>query len=195
MIFGRRGSGPDIILVDRMCLTTDYLAHQLASRGARVHLFTTSPLWPLGFLHAAYPYSSIVRGSLGDQSSDAFISMVERVNPVCIIPLTEPALYWMWDKPAHIQERCLPNVPTAIQPLLLDRALLLEKAAAWGVATPDAIPLNSHDDCHAAIAAGLPLIVKSGQSVATAGVALCRTSDEVIQAFDKFFGNSTSVSA
>src|SRR5689334_4879382 len=125
MIFGRRGSGPDIILVDRMCLTTDYLAHQLASRGARVHLFTTSPLWPLGFLHAAYPYSSIVRGSLGDQSSDAFISMVERVNPVCIIPLTEPALYWMWDKPAHIQERCLPNVPTAIQPLLLDRALLL----------------------------------------------------------------------
>ena len=195
MIFGRTGSGPDIILVDRMCLTTDYLARQLASRGARVHLFTTSPQWPLSFLHAAYPYSSTVRGPLGDQSSDAFANMVERVNPACIIPLTEPALYWMWDQPAHIQERCLPRVPPEIQPLLLDRALLLERAADWGVATPESIPLNSHDDCRAAIAAGLPLIVKSGQSVATAGVALCRTSDEVIQAFDKFFGSTTSVSA
>lgn len=195
MIFRRSGSGPDIILVDRMCLTTDYLAHQLASRGARVHLFTKSPKWPLSLLRAAYPYTSTARGPLGDESSETFINMVERVNPACIIPLTEPALYWMWDQPAHVQERCLPNVPLAMQPLLLDRALLLEKAAAWGVSTPDAIPLTSHDDCHAAIAAGLPLIVKSGQSVATAGVALCRTPDEVIQAFDKFFGHTTSVSA
>lgn len=195
MIFGRTGSGPDIILVDRMCLTTDYLARQLASRGARVHLFTTSPQWPLSFLHAAYPYSSTVRGPLEDQSSDAFANMVERVNPACIIPLTEPALYWMWDQQAHIQERCLPRVPPEIQPLLLDRALLLERAADWGVATPEAITLNSHDDCRAAIATGLPLIIKSGQSVATAGVALCRTPDEVIQAFDKFFGSTTSVSA
>lgn len=195
MSFGRAGSSPDIILVDRMCLTTDYLASQLASRGVRVHLFTTSPKWPLSSLSAAYPYSSVVRGSLGDQSSGAFISMVERVNPACIIPLTEPALYWMFDQPAHIQERCLPNVPPAIRPLLLDRALLLDKAAAWGVPTPDATPLASHDDCHAAAAEGLPLIVKAGQSVATAGVALCRTSDEVIGAFDKFFGHSTSVSA
>jgi hypothetical protein len=136
-----------------------------------------------------------VRGSLDNESSETFINMVERVNPACIIPLTEPALYWLWDKPPHIQDRCLPNVPPAMQPLLLDRALLLEKAAAWGVSTPDAIPLNSHEDCHAAVTAGLPLIVKSGQSVATAGVALCHTSDEVIQAFDKFFGSGTSVSA
>jgi hypothetical protein len=196
MIFGRKGSGgPDIILVDRMCLTTDYLARQLASRGARVHLFTTSTRWPLSVLRAAYPYSSTVRGPLGDQSAAAFADMVMRVNPACIIPLTEPALYWLWDQPAHIQERCLPDVPPAIRPLLLDRALLLEKAADWGVATPDAMPLTSHDDCRTAITMGLPLIVKSGQSVAAAGVALCRTHDEVIRAFDKFSGNATPVSA
>lgn len=191
----RSGSGPDIILVDRMCLTTDYLAHQLASRGARVHLFTPSLRWPPSFLHAAYPYSSTVRGPLGDQSSGAFTEMVQRVDPACIIPLTEPALYWMWDQPAHIQKRCLPGVPPGLRPLLLDRALLLEHAAAWGVVTPDAIRLGSQDDCRAAIAAGLPLIVKSGQSSASTGVALCRTSDEVMLAFGKFSGNGPPVSA
>jgi predicted ATP-grasp superfamily ATP-dependent carboligase len=60
---------------------------------------------------------------------------------------------------------------------------------------PEAVPLASHDDCRAAAAAGLPLIVKSGQSSASTGVALCRTSDEVMLAFDKFFGNSPSVTA
>ncbi len=38
-------------------------------------------------------------------------------------------------------------------------------------------------------------MVKSGQSIAAAGVALCRTSDEVIRAFDKFSGGATSVTA
>ena len=83
----------------------------------------------------------------------------------------------------------------AARPLLLDRALLLERAAEWGVATPASTPLHSHDDCRAAIAAGLPLMVKSGQSVAGSGVALCRTSDEVIRAFDKFSSRAASVSA
>ena len=99
--------------------------------------------------------------------------MVERVEPAFIIPCTEHALYWLWNQPEHIQERCLPSVTPAIRPLLLDRALLLEAAAGWGVATPTAMPLNSHDDCRAAIAAGLPLVVKSGQSIG-GGVALCR---------------------
>ena len=57
------------------------------------------------------------------------------------------------------------RVAPAIRPLLLDRALLLEAAAGWGVATPTAMSLNSHDDCRAAIAASLPLVVKSGQSI------------------------------
>jgi hypothetical protein len=189
------GDAPDVILVDRMSHTTDYLAYQLASRGARVHLFTPSLRWPPRFLRAMYPYRSCVGEAFGDQPSDSFAAMVERVDPVCIIPCTEQALYWMWKQPAHIQERCLPNVASEIRPLLLDRALLLERAADWGVATPDAMPLESHDDCRAAIAAGLPLMVKSGQSNASKGVALCRTSDEVIRAFDKFFHRATSVTA
>jgi hypothetical protein len=121
--------------------------------------------------------------------------MVERVEPACIIPCTEHALYWLWHQPEHIQERCLPNVSPAIRPLLLDRALLLDAAAGWGVATPTSIPLNSHDDCDEAIAAGLPLVVKSGQSIGGAGVALCHTPDEVIRAFDEFFGKAVSVAA
>jgi hypothetical protein len=196
MIFGRaKGEGPDVILVHRMCLTTDYLAYQLASRGMRVHLFTPSPRWPLPFLHALYPYESRTAEALGNQPSDSFAAMVERVDPACIIPCTEQALYWMWNQPAHIQERCLPNVAPAIRPLILDRALLLEKAADWGVATPESMPLNSYDDCRAAIAKGLPHMVKSGQSMAGDGVALCRTSDEVIRAFDKFSLKANSVTA
>ena len=116
-------------------------------------------------------------------------------SPACIIPCTEHALYWLWNQPDHIQERCLPNVAPAIRPLLLDRALLLEAAAGWGVATPTAMPLNSHDDCRAAIAAGLPLVVKSGQSIGGHGVALCRISDDVIRAFDEFFSRAASVTA
>ena len=196
MIFRRAGGdAPNIILVDRMDLTTDYLAYQLASRGACVHLFTPSLRWPPAFLRAAFPYRSCVGEAFGDQPSDSFAAMVERVDPAAIIPCTEQAFYWMWKQPAHIQERCLPNVAPEIRPLLLDRALLLEKAADWGVATPDAVPLKSHDDCRAAIAAGLPLMVKSGQSNASKGVALCHTSDEVIRAFDKFFHKATSVTA
>ncbi|TVZ00059.1 hypothetical protein EAS64_38975 [Trebonia kvetii] len=187
--------GPDVILVDRMCLTTDYLARQLASRGVRVHLFTPSRRWPPPVLQPAYPYKSLLRGPLGNQPSEELAALVERVNPACIIPVTEAALYWLWNQPAQIQERCLPNVSPEHRPLLLDRALLLEKAAGWGVATPDAIPLNSHDDCLTAIATGLPLIVKSGQSVASEGVALCGTADEVIRAFDKFSCRAISVTA
>jgi hypothetical protein len=196
MIFRRAGGdSPDVILVDRMDVTTDYLARKLTGRGARVHLYTPFPKWPLPFLLSAYPYRSLQGEPFGDSPSDSFATLVERVDPACIIPCTESALYWLWQQSPDIQERCLPKVGPAIRPLLLDRALLLEKAAGWGVATPDSIPLNSHDDCHAAVATGLPLMVKSGQSSASNGVALCHTPDDVIRAFDKFFLRGTSVSA
>ena len=133
--------------------------------------------------------------SFGDQQSDSFAALVERVDPACIIPCSEQALYWMWKQPGKIQERSLPNVAPAIRPLLLDRTLLLEEAAAWQVAIPAATRLNSRDDCHAAIAAGLPLMVKSGQSVGSIGVALCHTAEEVIGAFHKFSGRPASVTA
>lgn len=193
----RRSEGDDfdVILVDRMGFTTDYLAHQLTRRGARVHLFTAPYRWPLPFLHAAYPYKSRVGGLFGEQSSDSFAAMVERVSPACIIPTNEEALYWLWDQSPHIQERCLPNVAPEIRSLLLDRALLLQKAAEWGVATPDSVPLTNHEDCHAAREKGLPLVVKSGQSKASSGVALCYTSDEVIRAFTEFSRRDIPVTA
>lgn len=194
MVFRRvGGEGYDIILVDRMDITTDYLAYQLARRGARVHLFSPSSQRPPAFLPVAYPYRSRQGDLFGDGPSDSFAALVERVDPACIIPCTEKAAYWLWKQPEHIQERCLPNVVPAIRPLLLDRALLLEKAADWGVAIPEAAPLNSHDDCLAATAQGFPLIVKSGQSCGSTGVALCRTSDEVAQAFEKFSQRNSSV--
>jgi hypothetical protein len=195
VIFRRGGDGPDVILVDTRWFSTDYLAHQLASRGARVHAFTTPPRWPPSYLRAAYPYRSYTEEVFGDQRSDSFAALAERVDPACIIPCSEQALYWMWKQPGHIQERSLPNVAPAIRPLLLDRTLLLEEAAGWQVATPTAMRLNSSDDCRAAIAAGLPLVVKSGQSVGSTGVALCRTADEVIRAFGRFSGRPASVTA
>jgi hypothetical protein len=195
MVFRRAMSdGPDVILVDTAWFPADFLAYQLARRGVRVHAFTPSLRWP-SYLRAAHPYRSYVEEPIGNQKSDSFAAMVERTEPACIIPCTEHALYWLWHQPEHIQDRCVPNVPLGIRPLLLDRALLLEAAAGWGVATPTAMPLNSHDDCRAAIAAGLPLVVKSGQSIGGAGVALCRTSDDVIRAFDEFFRLAASVTA
>lgn len=195
VIFRRADDGPNVILVDTRWFSTDYLAHQLASRGARVHAFTAPPRWPPSYLRAVYPYRSYAEESFGDQQSGSFAALVERVDPACIIPCSEQALYWMWKQPGHIQERSLPNVAPAIRPLLLDRTLLLEEAAGWQVAIPTAMRLNSRDDCHAAIAVGLPLMVKSGQSVGSTGVALCRTADEVIGAFDKFSGRPGSVTA
>ena len=38
MIFRRSSDGPDVILVDTSWFSTDYLAHQLTTRGARVQL-------------------------------------------------------------------------------------------------------------------------------------------------------------
>lgn len=195
MVFRRGGDGPDVILVDSHWYTADYLAYQLARHGLRVHAFTSSPRWPPRYLRAVYPYQSYLAEPFENKKSDAFAALVERVNPACIIPSTEMALYWLWNQSDHIQERCLPNAAPAIRPLLLDRAPLLEKAAGWGVAVPTSMPLSSHDDCRAAIAAGLPLMVKSGQSIASDGVALCRTPDEVIRAFDKFFSRANSVTA
>ena len=195
VIFRRAGGdGPDVILVDTEWFPADFLAYQLAGRGARVHAFTPSLRWP-AYLRAAYPYRSYLQEPIGDQKSDSFAAMVERVEPTCIIPCTEHALYWLWNQPDHIQERCLPNVVPAIRPLILDRARLLEAAAGWGVATPAAMPLDSLDDCRAAIAAGLPLVVKSGQSIGGDGVALCRTSGDVIRAFDEFSRRAASVTA
>jgi hypothetical protein len=195
VIFRRAsGDGPDVILVDTTWFPADFVAHQLASRGARVHAFTPSLRRP-PYLRAGLPYLSYLEEPIGNQKSDSFAAMVGRVEPACIIPCTENALYWLWNQPEHIQERCLPNVAPALRPLLLDRALLLEAATGWGVATPTTMPLDSHDDCRAAIAAGLPLVVKSGQSVGGDGVALCRTSDDVIRAFDEFCRRPASVTA
>jgi hypothetical protein len=196
MIFRRAGDvNLNVILVDRMDHTTDYLASQLASRGARVHLYTPYFRWSPPFMRAGYPYRSCLGEPFGNEPSDSFAAMVERVDPAYIIPCTEQALYWMWIQAADIHERCLPNVHPTTRPLLLDRALLLEKAAAWGVATPEAMLLTDRDDCRAAIEKGLPLVVKSGQSSASNGVALCSTSEEVFQAFDKFLGKAGSVTA
>jgi hypothetical protein len=189
-----RGDGPDVILVDTAWFPADFLACQLASRGVRVHAFTPSLRWP-PYLRGWYPYRSYLEEPFGNQESDSFAAMVERVGPACIIPCTEQALYWLWNQPGHIQERCLPDVAPAVRPLLLDRALLLEEAAGWGVATPAAMPLDSHDDCRAAIAAGLPVMIKSGQSIGGTGVALCRTSGEVIRAFDEFSRRPAPVTA
>jgi hypothetical protein len=195
VIFRRAGSdGPDIILVDTTWFPADLLAYQLASRGARVHAFTPSLRWPR-YLRAAHPYRSYVEEPIENHKSGPFAAMVERVGPACIIPCTEYALYWLWEQPRHIQERCLPDAAPAIRPLLLDRALLVEAAAGWGVATPAAMPLNSQDDCHAAIAAGLPLVVKSGQSIGGDGVVLCRAPGDVIQAFGEFSRRDGSVTA
>jgi len=196
MIFRRaRHDNLDIILVDRMDHTTDYLASQLASRGARVHLYAPYLRWSPPFIRGGYPYQSCQGEPFRNEPSDSFAAMVERVDPAYIIPCTEQALYWMWNQVADIQERCLPNVEPAIRPLLLDRALLLEKADAWGVATPEAMLLTDPGDCRAASEKGLPLVVKSGQSNASNGVALCATSDEVMQAFNKFLGKAASVTA
>jgi hypothetical protein len=185
---------PDVILVDTTWSVADFLAYQLAKRGINLHAFTPSLRRPR-YLRAAYPYRSYVEEPLASGPSDSFLAMVERINPACIIPCTEDALYWIWDQPDHIQARCLSNVAPEIRPLLLDRALLLEEAAAWGVSTPTSMPLNDHDDCHSAIAAGLPLMVKAGRSIGSYGVALCRTPDEVISAFEKFLPRGTSVTA
>jgi hypothetical protein len=196
MIFRRAGrDNLDVILVDRMDHTTDYLAYQLASRRVRVHLFTPYFRWSPPFLRAGYPYQSCVAEPFGNEPSNSFSAMVERIDPACIIPCTEQALYWMWNQSAGIQERCLPNVVPAIRPLLLDRALLLDKAADWGVATPESMLLIDQDDCRAAIEKGLPLVVKSGQSSASNGVALCNRSVEVIEAFNKFSPMAASVAA
>ena len=196
MVFRRASDGPDVILVDTRWFSTDYLAHQLSSRGARVHAFTAPPRWPPSYLRSVYPYRSYVEEPFGDQQSGAFAALVDRVDPACIIPCSEQALYWIWKQPRHIQERSLPNVAPAIRPLLLDRTLLLEAAeASWGVVTPTSMRLDSRDDCLAAIATGLPLMVKSGQSVGSTGVALCHTADEVVRAFDKFSGRPASISA
>ena len=99
------------------------------------------------------------------------------------------------DQPGHIQRLCLPDVAPAARPLLLDRALLLEEAAACGVPVPEAMPLGSRADCDAAIAWRLPLMVKSGRSVGSKGIALCRTPEEVIEAFGRFAPLDASVTA
>ncbi len=193
----RRPEGDDfaVILVDRMGFTSDYLAHQLTRRGARVHMFTSPYRWPLPILRAAYPYVTRVGGLFRDQASESFAAMVERVDPDFIIPTTEEALYWLWEQSPRIQERCLPNVSPEIRSLLLDRGLLLQRAAEWGVATPDSMPLTNLEDCTAARDKGLPLVVKSGQSKASSGVALCYTSDEVVRAFTEFSRRASPVTA
>ena len=192
---GTRGGGRlDVILVDTTWNSVDFLAYQLARRGLGVHAFTPFLRRPW-YLRVGYPYRSHVELPLVRGSSDAFGAMVERIGPACIIPCTEEALYWLWDQPGHIQRLCFPDVAPAVRPLLLDRALLLAEAAGWGVPVPAAVPLGSRADCDAAIAGGLPVMVKSGRSNGSRGVALCRTPGEVTGAFERFAPMGTSVTA
>jgi hypothetical protein len=111
------------------------------------------------------------------------------------MPCTEEALYWMWDQPDHIQRLCLPDVDPAVRPLLFDRALLLAEADAWGLPVPAGMPLGTRADCDAAIAGGLPVMVKGGRSVGATFVALCRTPEQVIAAFERFAPQGASVTA
>jgi hypothetical protein len=197
MAFGMsrgRSEGPDVILVDTTWGSVDFMAYQLAKRGLRVHAFTPHMHRPR-YLRFAYPYASYVEQPLGAESSDAFQAMVERINPACIMPCTDHALYWMWDQPDHIQRLCLPDVAPAARPLLLERALLLDEAATWGVPVPAGTLLGSRADCDAAIAGGLPIMVKSGRSVGSLFVALCRTPEEVIDAYERFAPRGASVTA
>ena len=198
MVFGMsrgRSGGPDVILIDTTWASVDFLAHQLVKRGLRVHAFTPHLHRPRYLRVTSYPYTSFVEQPLEKESSDSFRAMVERIDPACIMPCTDQALYWMWDQPDHIQRLCLPDVAPAVRPLLLDRALLLEEAAAWGVPVPEGMPLGSRADCDAAIAAGLPVMVKSGRSVGALFVALCRTPEEVIDAYERFAPRGASVTA
>jgi hypothetical protein len=188
------GGRPDVILVDTTWRSVDYLAYQLAKRGLGVHAFTPALRRPR-YLRLGYPYQSFIEHPLDPGSSDAFRAMVDTIGPVCVIPCSEQALYWLWDQPEDIQRLCLPDVGPEIQPMLLDRALLLQEAATWGVPVPEAMPLESRADCDAAIAAGLPLVVKSGQSVGSYGVALCRTAEKVVEAFERFASWDLSVTA
>ena len=197
MAFGKsrgRSGSPDVILVDTTWGSIDFLAYQLAKRGLGVHAFTPHLHRPR-YLRVAYPYTSYVEQPLGKGSSDSFRAMVEGIDPACIIPCTDAALYWLWDQPGHIQRMCFPDVAPAVRPLLLDRSLLLAEAADWGVPVPAATALGSRADCDAAIAWGLPVMVKSGQSVGGKGVALCRTPEEVIEAFERFAPLGPSVRA
>ncbi len=197
MSFGRgRGDGgkPDVILIDTTWGSAEFFGYQIAKQGLNVHAFTPFLRRP-GYLRFASPYRSYLEEPLGAGPSGSLAAMVDRIRPACIIPCTEDALYWIWDQPGHIQELCLPSVPPAVRPLLLDRALLLEEAAAWGVSVPTAMPLNNSGDCRAAVATGLPLVVKASRSIGSTGVVLCRTADEVSRSFEKFSAEGLSVSA
>ena len=187
---GTRGSArPDVILVDTTgAVLTSWLASWPGAGCGYVHAVPALAAVPA----AGYPYRSHVELPLVKGSSDGFGAMVERIGPACIIPGTEDALYWLWDQPGQIQRLCFPNVARAVRPLLLDRALLLAEAAGWGVPVPAAMPLGSRADCDAAIAGGLPVMVKSGQSIGGKGVAL---TTEVIGAFERFAARGTSVTA
>ena len=81
MLFRRaRADGPDVILVDTAWFPADFLAYQLTRRGTRVHAFTPSLRWP-PYLRAADPYRSYVEEPIGNQKSDSFAAMVERIDP------------------------------------------------------------------------------------------------------------------
>lgn len=190
-----RSGGPDVILVDTTWASVDYMAYQLVKRGLRVHAFTPFLHRPRYMRVTSYPYSSYIEQPLVKETSDSFRAMVDRIGPACIMPCTERALYWMWDQPDHIQRLSLPDVDPAVRPLLLDRALLLAEADAWGVPVPAGVPLDSRADCDTAVAGGLPLMVKSGRSIGGSFVALCRTPEEVISAFERFAPRGTSVTA
>jgi hypothetical protein len=185
---------PDVILLDTSWSSTELFAHELARHGLNVHAFTSILRRP-PYLRARYPYRSFQIEPDVNRWPEALLDMVERVRPTYIIPGGEESLYWLWEQPQPIQRLCLPNVPEALRPLLLDRAVLLSEAASWGVPTPQSLAMRNLDDCLAAIAGGVPLVVKSGQSFAGTGVALCRTPGEVIDAFQKYVAAGQSVTA
>ena len=169
-----RGGGPDVILVDTTWNNVDFLAYQLARRGLGVHAFTPRlrrPRYLRVAILTGLTWSSRWAKRVLMLSGPWWSGLTRR----CIIPCTEEALYWLWDQPAT-SSGCVSRMwhrPSGrccwIGPCCWRRrppgGCRFRRRCRWAAGRT----------VIAAIAAGLPLMVKSGQSVGSKGVALCRT--------------------
>jgi predicted ATP-grasp superfamily ATP-dependent carboligase len=157
----RQPSRGGVLLIEEGWHATLYLARALEEAGHAVTVMTANGT-------RARCRRRTVRWTSGPRLDSAeFVPHVTRMFAEAsfdhVLPLTEPAMWRLWDAPGPWSDRLHPAPTPWQQALLRDKHALIDFMAARGIGVPAAVRLRFDarlDLDGAAAALGLPLVVK-----------------------------------
>jgi hypothetical protein len=172
-----------VLLLDEGWLQTSELASALEAAGFAVTVVTADGST------AQYRRRSVEWRSAPRLASASFLPYLDRLMRDAVfdrvLPLTESALYRLWDAGPAWNGHIYPAADDWQCRLLRDKHLMVEHLAARGVAVPRQLRLSGQSPAMIARELGMPIVIKAATGCGGSHTWIAETQGELSRAIDR----------